>query len=114
MGGQGVPSALLSQLSTYGPAIDWQPLAGQQLPSSPTFVSGTAQQLSTVQDVMLYIDVKTAASLSIALGPDSSTSTTLQSSVTEALGLTSVRVPAGWYVKLTGTMSDLAVVTVPV
>lgn len=75
--------------------------------STPTFVSGTAKTLSTTNDVMLYMDITTAASLTIAIGPSSTPANTLQSSVTGAVGLESVRVPAGWYVKLTGTMADI-------
>lgn len=75
--------------------------------STPTFVSGTAQQLSTTQDCILYIDVTTAASLTIAIGPTSTPATTIQSAVIGGVGLETVYVPASWYVKLTGTMADL-------
>jgi hypothetical protein len=76
--------------------------------TTPTFVSTTPQQLSATQNGVLYIDVTTAASLTIAIGPTSSATTVLQTSIVSALGLTHVHVPAGWYVKLTGTMADLA------
>ena len=80
--------------------------------SSPAFVSGTAQQLSTTTDVILYLDVKTAASLTIAIGPTSTPANTLQSAVVGALGMITVRVPASWYVKLTGTMADLTITAI--
>lgn len=80
--------------------------------TSPTFVSGTAQQINTTKDAMLYIDVKTAASLTIAIGPTSTPANTLQSAVIGGLGLESVRVPAGWWVKLTGTMADLTITAI--
>lgn len=80
--------------------------------TSPTFVSGTAQQINTTKDAMLYIDVKTAASLTIAIGPTSTPANTLQSAVVGGLGLESVRVPAGWWVKLTGTMADLTITAI--
>lgn len=81
--------------------------AGGAVATTPTFVSGTAQQLSTTKDVMLYLDITTAASLTIAIGPTSTPANTLQSAVIGGIGLESVRVPAGWYVKLTGTMGDI-------
>ena len=75
--------------------------------STPTFVSGTAQQLNATKNGVLYMDITTAASLTIAIGPTSSATTVLQTSIVSALGLTHVHVPAGWYVKLTGTMADI-------
>ena len=80
--------------------------------SSPTYVSGTAQQPNTTQDVMLYIDVTTAASLAVAIGPTSTPATTIIATQTAALGLQSIRVPAGWYVKITGTIADLTITQV--
>lgn len=78
--------------------------------SAPTFTSGTAKQLSTVQDVMLYVTCKTSISVTLAIGPTSTPSTNIiPSSPNMAAGTcTPVRVPAGWYVNLTcGTMADL-------
>ena len=77
--------------------------------SSPTFVSGTALQVNANYDVHLYIDVTTAASLTIQMGPTSGVANTIQSSVIGGLGLETLYVPAGWYVKLTGTMADLSI-----
>jgi hypothetical protein len=76
-------------------------------PSAPTFVSGTALQLNTTQDTMLYVEVTTAASLEIQMGSTSSVGTTLISTITAALGMETIRVPKGWYVKITGTIADL-------
>jgi len=80
--------------------------------STPTYVSGTAQQPSTTQDAMVYIAVKTSASLTVAIGSTSSTTTNIVPAESVALGLVSVRVPAGWYLKITGTISDLQVTQV--
>ena len=84
-------------------------LTGGGVPAiiTPAFTSTVAQQLSASDVVFLFIDVTTAASLTIAIGADSSASTVLQSAVAGALGAILVPVPAGWYVKLTGTMGDL-------
>lgn len=74
----------------------------------PVFVTGTAQQLSTKTDVDLYINIVTAAALTVAFGPTSSTTITLSPSQTSAVGLMKIRVPRAWYVKLTGTMANLS------
>jgi hypothetical protein len=80
--------------------------------SSPTFVSGTALEVCSYQDAMLYIAVQTAAALAVAIGPASSVTTSLMPSKTYALGLISFRVPMGWYVKITGTIADLTITQV--
>jgi hypothetical protein len=85
--------------------------------STPTFVSGTALQLSTTRDVMLYIAVKTAASQTVALsiGSTSSATTTLITSgtMTAPIGtVITLRVPKSWYVKFTGTVTDWTFVQV--
>jgi hypothetical protein len=80
--------------------------------TAPVFVSGTALQVDPFIEVMLYVEVTTAASLAISLGPTSSPATTIVSSVAAALGLLSIRVPAGWYVKITGTIADLNITAV--
>lgn len=71
--------------------------------STPTFASGTAKQLSTVQDVMLYIDVTVATNLTVAIGSTSSVTTTVFASATAAIGVISLRLPKSWYIKLTST-----------
>lgn len=80
--------------------------------TTPTFVSGTAQQISTTKDAMVYIDVKTAASLTLALGAASTATTVLQSAVVSGLGLSSIRLPAGWFLKITGTIADLTITAI--
>lgn len=85
------------------------PVPPVTIASTPVFVSGTAQQLSAAKNVDLYINVTTAASLTISMGPTSAgTGVTLNAAESDALGLIHVRVPVGWYVKVTGTVADLA------
>lgn len=72
-----------------------------------TFVSGTAQQLDPVKTMFLYINVTTAAALAVAMGPTSATATAINASESDALGMITLEVPGGWYVKLTGTMADV-------
>lgn len=86
--------------------------SGAAAASSPSFTSGTAKQLSTTQDVILYIAVQTSAALSVAIGPTSTPATTLMPSQSYALGLNAVRVPKGWWVKITGTIADLTITAV--
>ena len=84
-------------------------LTGGGVPAiiTPAFTSTVAQQLSASDVVFLFIDVTTAAALTIAIGATSAASTVLQNNIVGALGAVLVPVPAGWYVKLTGTMADL-------
>ena len=77
-----------------------------------TVTTATAFQVSTTRSAMLYINITTAAALAIAMGSTSSTSITVAASESETLGVTTLKVPAGWYVKLTGTMADIVVVAV--
>lgn len=87
---------------------------GSHAAGAQTFVSGTAKQVDTRKDNFLYINVTTAAALAIAIGPTSAAATVLNASESDALGLITLFVPAGWYVKLTGTMANLAVTAVAV
>lgn len=80
--------------------------------SAPVFVSGTALQLNTTQDTMLYINVTTVAALAVAMGPTSGVANTIIASESVALGLATLRVPKGWFVKITGTVADLAITAV--
>jgi hypothetical protein len=77
--------------------------SGTATASTPSLVSGTAAQLSTTQDVMLYIDVTVATNLTLAIGSTSSVTTTVFSSATAAIGLITLRIPKGWFVKATST-----------
>jgi hypothetical protein len=80
--------------------------------SSPTFVSGTALKLNATQDTMLYIAVQTSAALAVAIGPTSTPANTIMPSKSYALSMNTIRVPAGWYVKITGTIADLTITAV--
>ncbi len=71
-----------------------------------TFSTGVARQVSATNDAYLYINITTAAALTVAIGPTSAVATTLSVSQSSALGMTTLFVPAGWYVKLTGTMAN--------
>lgn len=77
--------------------------------TAPVFTSGTARQLSTSQDVMLYVAVKTSVSVTLSVGPTSSAADSILPATTMPVGaFVSVRVPRAWYVKLTcATMADL-------
>lgn len=77
--------------------------------TTPTFVSGTSQQLNTAQDVMLYISITGAFSTnSVAIGPTSTPAYTVKASTgTPGVGaLFTIRVPASWYVTVTGTVAN--------
>jgi Pectate lyase superfamily protein len=86
--------------------------SGTATASSPSFTSGTAKQCSTTQDVILYIAIQTAAALAVAIGPTSTPASTIMPSQSYALGLQTIRVPKGWYVKITGTIADLTITQV--
>ena len=69
-------------------------------------VSGTAKQVSTKRAATLYCNITTAAALAIGLGSTSAASIPVSISQSSALGVVTVEVPAGWYVKFTGTISN--------
>lgn len=90
---------------------------GQALPASIgqpsgtpqviTAVSGTPFQISTKRGAHLYIDINTSASLTLSMGPEAAgTSVPVGAASADAIGVTTLYVPAGWYVKLTGTVAD--------
>lgn len=88
---------------------------GSHASAAAVFVSGTAQQVDTRKDNYLYINVTNAAAvLAVAIGPTAATAITISASQLNALGVITVFVPAGWYVKLTGTMANVTNVVVPV
>lgn len=74
--------------------------------------SGTGFQVSTAQNAHLYIDINTSAALAIALSKDGTTYVPLMASKSAPIGLLSVMVPAGWYVRLTGTPANFVVTAV--
>jgi polygalacturonase len=86
-----------------------------------TWVSGTERQASTTRDVDVYVAVtgdatNNAATCAIALSPDDTTFTTLCTvSLAAAINNTgaitvmqTVRVPAGWWLKLTLSHTTVA------
>lgn len=87
-----------------------QNAAGAAIVEVPT--SGTGFQVSPNRAATLYVNVRTAAALATALSPDNSTYYTLDASQSDALGMTTIHVPAGWYVKLTGTIANLAITAI--
>lgn len=75
--------------------------------NSISFTTATAKQVNTTSDAILYITCTTSTALTLAMGPDNAAgAVTLINAVSVALGMMTVRVPKGWYVKLTGTMAD--------
>jgi streptogramin lyase len=105
--GTGTGAIYTSPFVSSSPGVNSFANAAQ---SSPSFVSGTALQINANQDVMLYVTVTTASTIAIAWGPTSSTTLTLVPSVAATVGcFYSARVPAGWYVKITGTIADLTI-----
>jgi hypothetical protein len=81
--------------------------AGSHATGTVTFVSGTAQQVDKRKDAFLYITVTTAAALTVAIGPTSAAAQAVTPSQSSGLGVITLFVPAGWYVKLTGTMANV-------
>ena len=77
--------------------------------SSPVVVSGTAFQCSTTTDAQLYVTVNTSVSLAVSMGPTNATVDAIIIAESVALSNITLVVPAGWWVKLTGTMADLTV-----
>lgn len=76
---------------------------------SQTVSSGTAFQPNTTQDSILYMTVKTAASItSVAIGPTSTPANSFwTSAITVGVGIYPFRVPKGWYMKITGTLTNV-------
>lgn len=74
-----------------------------------TVTSGTAFQISTKRDSRAYINITTSASLRVELGPTAATVENVSIAQSSALGVVTVFVPAGWYLKLTGTTSNYVV-----
>lgn len=78
-----------------------------------TVVSGTPFQVSNNRTSHVYINITTAASVTISMGPEAAgTSVALNAAQSDALGLVTLRVPIGWYVKITGTVADFVVTAV--
>jgi hypothetical protein len=78
--------------------------------STPSLTSGTAAQLSTTQDTILYCNIKTTSTFALAIGPTSSAADTIitSASFTAPHLIGGIRIPKGWYVKATFTSADVA------
>jgi hypothetical protein len=97
----------LSIYNGEGVAVPAATLEPSGLPEVITAVSGTPFQISTKRNADLYIAIATAAALTISMGPEAAgTSVPVAASASEAVGVTTLFVPVGWYVKLTGTVAD--------
>ena len=78
---------------------------------TPTFVSGTAAQLSdTSRDYMCYFTIGVGGgTVTLAIGPTSTPANTIVSAATGVEGgVISVRLPAGWFLKITTVTSTIA------
>jgi hypothetical protein len=92
-------------LATFNYGTDTAPTATY---SNPTISTGSAVQINTNQDVILYADITTASSFTMTISPNNSTYYTLFANATAvAHSLQSYRIPAGWYVKATFTSADV-------
>lgn len=79
--------------------------AGYEITES--VVSGTPFQISTLRAATLYLSIQTSASLTISMGPEAAgTSVPVAAAAADAIGVITIRVPLGWFVKLTGTVAD--------
>ena len=94
-----------SEGATEPASVNPSPAGGT--PEVLTVTSATPFQVSKVRNATLYIAIATAAALTISMGPEAAgTSVPVAASATEAIGVTTLKVPAGWYVTLTGTVAD--------
>jgi hypothetical protein len=75
--------------------------------STPAFVSGTALQISTGADKMLYITCTTSASLTVTMGPTTGAENSIVPAVVAPVGgYYSMLVPKTYRVIVTGTVAD--------
>jgi len=77
-----------------------------------TVVSGTALQIDSDRNADVYINITTSAALKVEMGPTSACAITVSASQSSALGVISLFVPAGWYIKCTGTVTNYTVTSV--
>ena len=80
---------------------------------TPTFTSGTAAQLSdTTRDYECYITIGTGGgTVTVAMGPTATPTITLVSAATGVNGeVIRVKLPAGWFLKITVATSTIAAV----
>jgi hypothetical protein len=79
-----------------------------------SFSNGTASQLSdTTRDYMIYLQIGTAGTaFSLLIGPTATPANTLMSSAAPTADeLLTFRLPAGWYVQWTGTLTTITTQT---
>lgn len=79
-----------------------------------TVVSGTAFQVSATRAANLYVAIATSAAITLKMGPLLGTEIVVAVSASEAIGLSTLHVPAGWMVQITGTVADFVVTAVMV
>jgi hypothetical protein len=107
-GATGAQPVVRNQVSPVGT------ITSGTLPNTGAWVSGTAKVNPVSRDINVYVELvgaatNTIASCTIALSPDNSTYTTvgtpsLAAAVNNTGAITllcNVRVPSGWYIKLT-------------
>lgn len=74
-----------------------------------TVVSGTAKQINATKDMILYVNITTAASFKVEMGATSAAANLVNAAQSNALGLVTLHVPKGWYVKFTGTVTNYVI-----
>ena len=77
-----------------------------------TIVSATGYLVSATRASVVYVNVTTAAALALAISADNVTYIPIVASESVALGVVTIELPAGWYVKATGTVADLTVTAI--
>lgn len=77
-----------------------------------TIVSGTAFQVSAKRNADLYINIVTSSAITIAMGPVVGNEIVVAASQSAALGVTTLRVPTGWLVTITGTVANFVATAV--
>jgi hypothetical protein len=105
-----VASAPTGSYGSNGTAGVWRAPKGSGLPShsSPTFVSGTPQQLSANYWTDVYITEATSIAYTVTMGPQLGTEYNVYETFTANKGNALVPVPPGWFVVITAvTIADL-------
>lgn len=87
------------------------------LVTTPTLVSGTAQRFYSDRDCVAYVNVTGGASgtCEVQIGPTSAVANTLATSMAAGTGtdmLLTIKLPAGWYLKVTVSVATIAATTV--
>ena len=98
-------------IQSYGGSTN---TSGSATVLTPAFVSGTAAQLTdTTKDYLVYFQIGTGGgTVSIAIGPASSVANAIIASATGVAGAGyTIRVPAGWFLKITVATSTIAAQT---